>query len=369
MSSIQPIHPAQLLAIDIYAVADTEGPPSDYPYALTGVYGFSRYPFIVPIKTKNTEEIVQELEWIFASHGVPSILMHDRGKEFEAEVKLLCESLGVTELKTAPKSPHSNGNVERLHRELEAELVRFRAATKTQSPLVWTRYVPAILIKLRSTINKSTKFSPYELMGAKSPILTGTVPELDDTQYDFTTEFGTDQQWENWIKRLQEKRAVALTNDIESRDRRVEEMNSNRPATAFQVGDWVRIAMQNRNKTSAQVSEPYQVIEVPEEGQTYRVQNPRNGRTRPVGITEMTKTTAPTTAQVNTTAAGQHQNIPVALAEISNGDTTTYEVIEYSSNAKAAQKFKQYKNTRPHSQASMAKWVKNFGHDLQSQGN
>ena len=95
-----------------------------------------------------------------------------------------------------------------------------------------------------------------------------------------------------------------------------------------------------------------------EEGQTYRVQNPRNGRTRPVGITEMTKTTAPTTAQVNTTAAGQHQNIPVALAEISNGDTTTYEVIEYSSNAKAAQKFKQYKNTRPHSQASMAKWVK-----------
>ena len=358
MSSIQPIHPAQLLAIDIYAVADTEGPPSDYPYALTGVYGFSRYPFIVPIKTKNTEEIVQELEWIFASHGVPNILMHDRGKEFEAEVKLLCESLGVTELKTAPKSPHSNGNVERLHRELEAELVRFRAATKTQSPLVWTRYVPAILIKLRSTINKSTKFSPYELMGAKSPILTGTVPELDDTQYDFTTEFGTDQQWENWIKRLQEKRAVALTNDIESRDRRVEEMNSNRPATAFQVGDWVRIAMQNRNKTSAQVSEPYQVIEVPEEGQTYRVQNPRNGRTRPVGITEMTKTTAPTTAQVNTTAAGQHQNIPVALAKISNGDTTTYEVIEYSSNAKAAQKFKQYKNTRPHSQASMAKWVK-----------
>ena len=284
--------------------------------------------------------------------------MHDRGKEFEAEVKLLCESLGVTELKTAPKSPHSNGNVERLHRELEAELVRFRAATRTQSPLVWTRYVPAILIKLRSTINKSTKFSPYELMGAKSPILTGTVPELEDTQYDFTMEFGTDQQWENWIKRLQEKRAVALTNDIESRDRRVEEMNSNRPATAFQVGDWVRIAMQNRNKTSAQVSEPYQVIEVPEEGQTYRVQNPRNGRTRPVGITEMTKTTAPTTAQVNTTAAGQHQNIPVALAEISNGDTTTYEVIEYSSNAKAAQKFKQYKNTRPHSQASMAKWVK-----------
>ena len=218
--------------------------------------------------------------------------------------------------------------------------------------------MPAILIKLRSTINKSTKFSPYELMGAKSPILTGTVPELDDTQYDFTTEFGTDQQWENWIKRLQEKRAVALTNDIESRDQRVEEMNSNRPATAFQVGDWVRIAMQNRNKTSAQVSEPYQVIEVPEEGQTYRVQNPRNGRTRPVGITEMTKTTAPTTAQVNTTAAGQHQNIPVALAKISNGDTTTYEVIEYSSNAKAAQKFKQYKNTRPHSQASMAKWVK-----------
>ena len=358
MSSIQPIHPAQLLAIDIYAVADTEGPPSDYPYALTGVYGFSRYPFIVPIKTKNTEEIVQELEWIFASHGVPNILMHDRGKEFEAEVKLLCESLGVTELKTAPKSPHSNGNVERLHRELEAELVRFRAATRTQSPLVWTRYVPAILIKLRSTINKSTKFSPYELMGAKSPILTGTVPELEDTQYDFTMEFGTDQQWENWIKRLQEKRAVALTNDIESRDRRVEEMNSNRPATAFQVGDWVRITMQNRNKTSAQVSEPYQVIEVPEEGQTYRVQNPRNGRTRPVGITEMTKTTAPTTAQVNTTAAGQHQNIPVALAEISNGDTTTYEVIEYSSNAKAAQKFKQYKNTRPHSQASMAKWVK-----------
>ena len=35
-----------------------------------------------------------------------------------------------------------------------------------------------------------------------------------------------------------------------------------------------------------------------------------------------------------------------------------FEVCEYSSNAKAAQKFKQYKNTRPHSQASMAKWVK-----------
>ena len=263
----------------------------------------------------------------------------------------------MTELKTAPKSPHSNGQRGTITPRIGSRTRTIQGSNKDQSPLVWTRYVPAILIKLRSTINKSTKFSPYELMGAKSPILTGTVPELDDTQYDFTTEFGTDQQWENWIKRLQEE-SGGIDQRHRGRDRRVEEMNSNRPATAFQVGDWVRITMQNRNKTSAQVSEPYQVIEVPEEGQTYRVQNPRNGRTRPVGITEMTKTTAPTTAQVNTTAAGQHQNIPVAMAKISNGDTTTYEVIEYSSKRKGCTEVKQYKNTRPRRRPQMAKWVK-----------
>ena len=50
LSTSQPAYIRQELAMDIMDTADSR---SQYPYALVAVYSFSRYPYVIPLKSPN----------------------------------------------------------------------------------------------------------------------------------------------------------------------------------------------------------------------------------------------------------------------------------------------------------------------------
>jgi hypothetical protein len=62
--------------------------------------------------------------------------------------------------------PHSNGPVERSHRDFEESLVRVAA----RHPGRWPEYVPAVLFAMRVTAHRAHGYSPYFLLYGVHPV-------------------------------------------------------------------------------------------------------------------------------------------------------------------------------------------------------
>ena len=67
------------------------------------------------MESTNTDTMIKHLQEIFATHGIPRLLVSDNGPQFVAEsFKQYCKSCGITHITTAPYHPRSNGKAERL---------------------------------------------------------------------------------------------------------------------------------------------------------------------------------------------------------------------------------------------------------------
>ena len=82
---------------------------------LLAVDAFSKWPEIHSMETITAEATIKHLRQIFATHGLPRQIVSDNGPQFVAtSFQKFCESLGIHHIKTAPYSPRSNGEAERL---------------------------------------------------------------------------------------------------------------------------------------------------------------------------------------------------------------------------------------------------------------
>ena len=83
----------------------------------------TRWVAFYPLKTKYSSEVASVLcrSW-FHIHGIPELILSDRGKEFLGVVTAICEALQVHHIKTTPYHPQSNGLCESQHKALTYEL-------------------------------------------------------------------------------------------------------------------------------------------------------------------------------------------------------------------------------------------------------
>ena len=100
--------------------------------------------------------------------GVPNFLSHDRGKEFEGEVRKLCDQLQIQRVLSAPYTAHPQGAVERVNKELSNDLRRLRQQFLNT---LWWHFIPVIHMKLRNAVYSSTNYSPNEIIRLINPII------------------------------------------------------------------------------------------------------------------------------------------------------------------------------------------------------
>ena len=110
----------------------------------------TKYPYAVPIKSKSAVEIGSELFKFIALFGLPKEILSDQGKEF----------LNSVVDQTSIYHPRTNGLTERFNQTMVSAL---RKHAETQE-LDWDKWLPFILLAYRSRVQKSTKYTPYELM-------------------------------------------------------------------------------------------------------------------------------------------------------------------------------------------------------------
>jgi len=126
--------PGQVVAIDL---KDKKVGP--YKFILYGVDMFSSLVFAVFLKTKNTDEVVDNIFKYYAASGtcIPQYIYSDNGNEFCSNTfREMCEMLGIEPLTTAPYSPWSNGKVEKIHHIVDSIYDKVSSSHPQLSPQV-----------------------------------------------------------------------------------------------------------------------------------------------------------------------------------------------------------------------------------------
>ncbi|GFU71057.1 retrovirus-related Pol polyprotein from transposon 17.6 [Trichonephila clavipes] len=128
------------------------------------VDALSRYPVmmaIYPVKTVSAESALEKLKQQQKTFGNPIRIISDRGSAFTSKLfNDYCDEENIQHLQIATGVPRGNGKVERIHRTLIPVLTKLSLDDSTK----WYKYVDRLQRILNSTISRSIKWTPFELL-------------------------------------------------------------------------------------------------------------------------------------------------------------------------------------------------------------
>ena len=139
---------------------DFAGPFKNKMWLLV-VDAFSKWPEIHSMESTTAEATIKHLRHIFSTHGLPRQIVSDNGPQFVAtSFEQFCKSRGIHHIKTAPYSPRSNGEAERL-------VQTFKRAIDKKDPHTNEEIQEAVvdfLAMYRSTPQSTTNQTPSEIL-------------------------------------------------------------------------------------------------------------------------------------------------------------------------------------------------------------
>ena len=131
-----------------------------YTHVLTAICMSSKWPEAIPLKSTTARAVAAGMMEMFSRTGIPLQLLTDQGSQFVGSlVAHLCRDLHIDKVKTAPYHPECNGVVERMHGTLGAMLTKASVLG-----MDWVGQLPFALFALRSSPNRDTQFSPFQLV-------------------------------------------------------------------------------------------------------------------------------------------------------------------------------------------------------------
>lgn len=157
-------------------------------WLMTAVCGFTRWTFACPLPDKTSEAVCNALyEKIITVHSVPEQILSDREKSLVSSgVRLLCDRLNIRKIQTSGDNPQCNGQVERFHSYLAAQLTMVVNKHKTD----WERFVPAVMFAHRISRCQATGYSPFEMVFGRQPRLpVDTLLGLQKQEFSSTQEY------------------------------------------------------------------------------------------------------------------------------------------------------------------------------------
>ncbi|GFW16493.1 hypothetical protein TNCV_2351171 [Trichonephila clavipes] len=131
-----------------------------YQHIFTVVDAFTKFTWLYPVKTVSAESALEKLKQQ-KTFGNPIRIISDRGSAFTSKLfNDYCDEENIQHLQIATGVPRGNGQVERIHRTLIPVLTKLSLDDSTK----WYKYVDSLQRILNSTISRSTKWTPFELL-------------------------------------------------------------------------------------------------------------------------------------------------------------------------------------------------------------
>ena len=176
-------------------------------------------------------------ENIVCRHGVPEELLSDRGTNFLSDLILeLCCIVGMKKINTSGYHPQTDGLVEKFNSTILAMLAKCTDGSVAE----WDKKLPFLLFAYRSTIQSSTKESPFFLLYGRDPRLpSGSM--LDQTRPEYLVDM-EDYRAELLVN-LKTARELALVNIKEAQQKQKTAYDHHSSSSVYKVGDRVMVYM------------------------------------------------------------------------------------------------------------------------------
>ena len=248
--------PFKRMAVDLIGPIS---PPSEdgHRYIITLVDYATRYPEAVPLKNIDTKIVAEALVDFFSHLGIPEEIFIDLGTQFVSDcVKEVIRLLSIKQLNTTPYYPMCNGLTEKFNGTLKTMLKRLCS----EQPRQWHRYINALLFAYREVPQKSTGFSPFELLYGRA--VRGPMSVLKElwTQDIAQPEVKNSYQYVFELReKLEDTLEIAHSELRKARQRGKYYYDRKAKERKFQTGDKVLVLLPtDRSKLLMQWKGPYQ---------------------------------------------------------------------------------------------------------------
>ena len=159
MKPVYVCNPMEKIALDILGPLPVTEAGNRYVVVISDY--FTRWSEAFPLPNQEATTVAKKLteDWI-CCFGAPYSIHTDQGRNFESKLFAeLCELLDVWKTRTSPYHPQSDGLVERLNRTI---LMMLSIVLEKQSN--WDKYLPYVMFAYRSSVHKTTGYTPFQLM-------------------------------------------------------------------------------------------------------------------------------------------------------------------------------------------------------------
>ena len=134
---------------------------SGHEYLLTIMCASTRFPEAIPLRNIKTKNTVRALVKFFTFVGLPKSVQSDQGSNFMSGIfQQVMHELGITQYKSSPYHPESQGALERFHQTLKNMIRSYCFDTEKD----WDEDIHLLLFAVRESVQESLGFSPFELV-------------------------------------------------------------------------------------------------------------------------------------------------------------------------------------------------------------
>ena len=162
-----PNYPFQIIATDI--IGPYPESESGNKYVLSIVCLHSGWPEAFAIPSKEAEIIAEILlDEIIPRHFCPNMILTDQGREFCNQImKYVTSKLCIHKIRTTPYHPEGKGRVEGLNHVLNDVIAKVVNSNQGD----WDEHLSAALSAIRTSVNDSSRHSPFFLLYGRDPVL------------------------------------------------------------------------------------------------------------------------------------------------------------------------------------------------------
>ena len=257
-----PAGPGLKLAIDLWSINGKS--------ALTAIDLHSQYPFVEPIENKEAETVCEAMQNILAQMRTPNEIVSDNGTEFKnIHFRELTLKRNIKHTFVAPRSPQSNGVIERFHRFLNET---YRKTKQLSKKVKWWPVIRAAVETYRKLPHTATGEAPIFLFAGQEPTycIDHLLPTLARANW-HNKDVKLNLQ-ELWVAQTVGRRNLILARK-KNRDQPGAEKHHN-----FQIGDRVYLQRQQPLKHQPRWEYGYRIVGM-ESDHTFIIRRSRDGKT------------------------------------------------------------------------------------------
>ena len=265
--------PFDMISMDIVGPMPTDSNGNRYIVSI--IDRFSRYVRFIPVKNIRTLDILQALDQWMSLFGPPRVILSDNGPQFISYMfKDFAKTHQIHLKYTTTYHPECNGMIERIHRWLKERLalIAYDGGLDLLNEDDWSPYLNVIAYAYNTSPNRMTKVAPHSIILGINP---QQMRPFDSLKFDPRTPLDY-MKWQSQRVAIIRNKAINSQRAYDlNRKRRYDRTST---SDKYEVGSTVMYNISssrkgNKRKLQPNWVGPFEIIEVWNEGQSYKIRD------------------------------------------------------------------------------------------------